>query len=118
MAARSRRDDVEITESSGSIYRDLKIPNGEERETKIRIAVALNMMLDRLGLTQKKIAARLGTDQPKVSALRKYKLDGFSVQRLMEFLTALDCDVEINIRPKRRARRTRPGTIQVKVHAA
>jgi predicted XRE-type DNA-binding protein len=39
-----------------------------------------------------------------VSALANYKLDGFSVERLMTFLTALDQDVEIVIRKKPRSR--------------
>jgi len=42
--------------------------------------------------------------QPKVSALANYKLDGFSVERLMTFLTTLDLDVEIIIRKKPRSR--------------
>jgi len=40
-----------------------------------------------------------------MSALRNYKLAGFSVERLMNLLTALDQDVEIVIRRKRQARR-------------
>jgi predicted XRE-type DNA-binding protein len=36
--------------------------------------------------------------QPKASALRNYKLAGFSLERLMTFLTALDRDVRIVIR--------------------
>ena len=54
-------------------------------------------------------AARLGVNQPKVSALRNYKLEGFSVERLMTLLTALDRDVEIVIR-KKRARAGRRGS--------
>jgi predicted XRE-type DNA-binding protein len=50
-------------------------------------------------------------NQPKVSALVNYRLDGFSVERLMTFLTALGRDVDITIRPKRLART--PGRIQV-----
>jgi len=42
-------------------------------------------------------------NQPKVSALSNYQLEGFSVERLMNFLTALDRDVDIVIR-------RRPGT--------
>ena len=42
----------------------------------------------------------LGVDQPKVSALIRGRLDGFSSDRLFRFLTALDRDVEIMIRPK------------------
>lgn len=43
--------------------------------------------------------------QPKVSALRNYKLAGFSVERLMNLLTALDQDVDIVIRQKPRSRK-------------
>jgi len=41
-----------------------------------------------------------------VSALRNYKLSGFSVERLMNLLTALDRDVEIVIRRRPRSRKT------------
>ena len=58
---------------------------------------------------------RIGLDgrltQPKVSALRNYKLAGFSVERLMNLLTALDQDVQIVIRRKPRSRKT--GRISV-----
>ena len=50
------------------------------------------------------MAEKPGVNQPKVSALACYKLDGFSVERLMIFLTALDRDVEIVIRKKARSR--------------
>jgi predicted XRE-type DNA-binding protein len=46
-------------------------------------------------------------NQPKVSALANYKLDGFSVERLMTFLTALDQGVEIVIKNKPRSRTAR-----------
>ena len=47
----------------------------------------------------------LGVTQPKVSALRHYKLTGFSVERSMNLLTALDQDIEIVIRKKPRSRK-------------
>ena len=61
-------------------------------------------MVARGRLTQAAAAARLGVSQPKVSALANYKLEGFSVERLMTFLTALDRDVEIVIKKKPRSR--------------
>jgi predicted XRE-type DNA-binding protein len=51
-------------------------------------------------LPQTKAARLLGISQPKISALSNYRLEGFSVERLMHFLTALDQDVEIVIRTK------------------
>lgn len=118
MAERKKHAETEIIESSGNVFRDAGLPDAEERQTKVRIAVVLNMLLDRLGMTQRKMASRMGTDQPKVSALRRYKLDGLSVERLMEFLTALDCDVDIRIKPKAGRRGTRAGRIHVRLDAA
>ena len=60
---------------------------------------------------QREIATLLGIPQPKVSALKNYRLDYLSVERLMEFLTALNQDVEIMIRP--RANRSESGHISV-----
>jgi len=48
----------------------------------------------------------LHINQPKISALSHYRLDGFSVERLMNFLTALDRDVEIIVRKKPASRRS------------
>ena len=62
-------------------------------------------MLQRRGLSQGKAAEQLGINQPKISALSKYRLEGFSVERLMRFLTLLHQDVEIVIRNKPRTRR-------------
>ena len=62
-------------------------------------------------LSQGKAAELLGVNQPKVSALSKYRLEGFSVERLMRFLTALNQDIEIIIRNKPRT--GRPGRVFV-----
>ncbi len=111
---------IEITASSGNVFRDLGISDAEELQTKVKIAVALNKILGRFhNWTQEQIAQRIGTEQPKVSALQRYNLDGFSVERLMGFLTALDYDIDINIRPRSAAaKKSHPGRIKVTVRAA
>jgi predicted XRE-type DNA-binding protein len=101
----------EIVRSSGNIFADLGFADAGERQTKVRLAMAINDVLDRRGLSQGKAAALLGINQPKVSALSKYRLEGFSVERLMRFLTSLNQDVEIIIRNRPRARR--PGRVFV-----
>jgi predicted XRE-type DNA-binding protein len=80
------------------------MPDAEERQTKLRLAHAINTVIGRRRLTQASAAKKLGVGQRKVSALANYKLDGFSVERLMGFLTSLDQDVEIVIRNKPRSR--------------
>ena len=87
------------------MFADLGYPDAEEWQTKLRLAHALNQVIARRRLTQAAAAELLGVNQPKVSALGNYKLEGFSVERLMTFLTALDRDVEIVIRKKPRSRR-------------
>ncbi|MDT3687377.1 MAG: helix-turn-helix transcriptional regulator [Pseudorhodoplanes sp.] len=94
----------EIARGSGNVFADLGFADADERQTKLRLAYALNTIMDAQRLTQAAAAAKLGLNQPKVSALRNYKLEGFSVERLMTLLTALDQDVEIVIRKKPRSR--------------
>jgi predicted XRE-type DNA-binding protein len=103
-ASVSRTKARDITRGSGNVFADLAFPDAEERQTKLRLAYALNEIMDAERLTQAQAAARLGLNQPKISALRNYKLDGFSVERLMTLLTALDQDVDIVIRKKPRSR--------------
>jgi predicted XRE-type DNA-binding protein len=103
-ASASKGEEREITRGSGNVFADLGFPDADERQTKLRLAYALNAIMDAQRLTQAAAATRLGLNQPKVSALRNYKLDGFSVERLMTLLNALDRDVEIVIRKKPRSR--------------
>lgn len=103
-----------VTPSSGNVFADLGFPDAAERKTKLQLAYAINQVLDRRRLPQVRAARQLRVNQPKVSALRNYKLEGFSVERLMHFLTALDQDVEITIRNKPRTRRSG----RIVVHAA
>jgi predicted XRE-type DNA-binding protein len=88
------------------MFADLEFPDAVERQAKLHLAYALNQVLDGRKLSQADAAKVLGVTQPKVSALRHYKLAGYSVERLMNLLTALDHDVEIVIRRKPRSRKS------------
>jgi predicted XRE-type DNA-binding protein len=97
-----RKTKSEVVPSSGNVFADLGVTNPEEKHTKVRLAVAINQIIHGRKLSQTAAARRLKINQPKVSALSNYQLDGFSVERLMNFVTALDRDVDIVIRPKSR----------------
>src|SRR5438132_857196 len=88
-----------ITPSSGNVFADLGLTNAAEKRTKVRLTVAINQVIEHRKLSQVSAARRLKVSQPKVSALANYQLEGFSVERLMNFLTALDRYAEILIRP-------------------
>ncbi len=103
--AQRRNEARPVTPSSGNVFADLGFSDAGERKTKLRLAFAINQILDERRLPQTKAARLLGINQPKISALANYRLDGFSVERLMDFLTALDQDIEIVIRSKPKSRR-------------
>jgi predicted XRE-type DNA-binding protein len=111
MGTPSAKRSEKIVRSSGNVFADLGFVDAGERQTKVRLAIAINEVLQRRGFSQGKAAEMLGINQPKVSALSKYRLEGFSVERLMRFLTSLNQDVEIIIRNRPRARR--PGRVFV-----
>ncbi len=93
--------EVNIERGSGNVFADLGLPDAAERQTKTRLALALNRIVKDRALKQVDAARILGVPQPKVSALVNYRLDGFSVEKLMEFIVALGRDVEIIVRPPR-----------------
>jgi len=109
--ARNAEQEDPVTRGSGNVFADLGFPDAAERQAKLRLAYALNQVLEARKLSQADAAKVLGITQPKVSALRHYKLAGFSVERLMNLLTAVDQDVEIVVRQKPRSRKT--GRISV-----
>ena len=94
-------DDIEVTESSGNVFADIGVSEPEEALAKADVAIRLCELIADRGLSQRRAAAILGIDQPKVSALMRGRLEGFSLGRLFRFLNALDSDVEIVIKPKR-----------------
>ena len=109
--AKRRGESATITRGSTNVFEDLGYTDAAERQAKLRLAYALNQVLEARNMAQADVAKVLGITQPKVSALRHYKLAGFSVERLMNLLTALDQDVEIVIRQKPRSRKS--GRISV-----
>lgn len=93
---------IPIHPSSGNVFADLGLPDADERLAKAQMAHQIIMIIESRKLTQKAAAQLLGLDQPKVSALMRGKLSGFSTDRLFRLLNKLDKDVEIIIRPKGR----------------
>ena len=92
----------QIEASSGNVFADLEVPDAGEALAKAELARRICVILTSRKLTQARAAAVLGIDQPKVSALMRGRLEGFSTDRLFRFLNALGQDVEIVIRPQHR----------------
>ena len=94
-----------FTASSGNVYRDLGFGDAEERMAKADVARRISALIAHEGLTQQQAAEVLGVDQPKISALVRGNLAGFSMDRLLRFALALGYDVHLTLR-----RHRPPGT--------
>lgn len=105
MATRNAERRETITRGTGNVFADLGFADAVERLAKLRLAYALNQLLPDRKFPQADAARVLGVTQPKLAALRRYKLAGFSVDRLMNLLTLLDQDVETVIPRKSCSRR-------------
>jgi predicted XRE-type DNA-binding protein len=103
--AKERRECI-IT-SSGNVFADLRLPDSAELDTKLKLGAAICNIVKRRPLSQADVAGLLGINQPKVSALLHFKLEGFSVERPIRFLVALDQDVDIVIKHRPHNRRAR-----------
>ena len=92
---------IKAEKSSGNIFADLDFPNSEQELLRARLTLQIYNLIKKRGLTQSEAGKIIGIKQPHVSTLMRNRSGNFSVGRLMEFLTALDQDIEITVRPKR-----------------
>jgi len=98
------KEEIEVYHGSGNVFADMGLPNPEERLAKAELAIKIHDIIKKRHLTQAQAAELLGIDQPKVSALMRGKLSGFSMERLFHFLNALGRDVQIVVKTKPRSR--------------
>ena len=108
------RKKVPVTVGTTNVFADLGYRNPAEALAKAQLASRIADALKAQALTQAEAAALLGVDQPKVSALLRGQLRGFSYERLLRFLTILGCDVRIVVTTTPKARRLKRGEILVK----
>jgi predicted XRE-type DNA-binding protein len=93
---------IRFEKSSGNVFADLGLPHPEQELLKAHLILQIYRLIKERGLTQAEAGKILGIQQPRVSALMRNRAGAFSVERLMDFLTALGQDVEITVRPARK----------------
>ena len=96
-----------VTRGSGNVFADLGLSQADERLAKAELARAIGKAIRERKLTQRQAAEVLGVDQPKVSHVLSGRLEGFSTERLLRFLTSLGSDVEIRVTRRRKRQRGR-----------
>jgi predicted XRE-type DNA-binding protein len=104
-----RADEAKVHVSSGNIFADLGLPDADDQLIRSNIAIELRRLIKERKLSQTAAAKKIGISQPDLSHILRGRLRGYSVERLMRMLTALDQDVEIRSKP--RSARNRPGRI-------
>ena len=107
---------IEVDEGTGNVFADLGLPDSEERLLKANIAAELFRLIKDRGLTQVKAAKLVGVSQPDLSHLLRGDFDDYSAERLMKMLTVFEQDIEIVMKPHRRAGKR--GRITFKAVAA
>lgn len=93
-------DGIEITEGSANVFADLGLPDADELLVKADMAIAITRRIEERGLTQADAARLLRTTQPRISDLRRGRLDRFSIDTLLRLLTRVGIDVELRFTPK------------------
>ena len=100
---------VRVEVSSNNIFADLGLPDAEAHFLKAQIVSEIYRLTKQRKLTQAQAGKRMGISQPEVSRMFKGNFREYSVDRLMEFLTVFDRDVEIVVKPHKRS--GKPGRI-------
>jgi predicted XRE-type DNA-binding protein len=93
-----------------NVLADLGFADAEDLSAKAALAFKLNELIAQRRLSQAAVAALTGMTQPKVSQVRRYKLQNISLERLLQALVSLDQCIDIVVKP---ARRTRAAGITV-----
>ena len=99
-----KKNKTKVEQSSGNVFRDLGFPNPEREQLKAQLMLQIYRLIRARGLTQAEAGKLLSIRQPHVSALMRGHSGAYSVERLMDFLTALGQNVKITVRPTRNSR--------------
>lgn len=106
MPSKGKIELIKVEKSSGNVFADLGLPEPEVMLRKADLASAIVRVLKVRGLNQPQAAQILRIDQPKVSALIRGRLMGFSLERLIGYLSTLDQHVEITVSASPRPQRS------------
>src|SRR5580704_10632664 len=99
-----RKSESRITHGSGNSFADLGFAPDKARELQVKAELTRQIYnrVKALGLTQVQAGQRLGIGQPDVSKLMNARFTGYSTDRLIALLNALEVDVDIVVRARRR----------------
>ena len=109
----ARKTKAAVERGSGNVFTDIGTPDAQGQLVKAELVSKIDDIIRRQKLTQAQSAKLLGLSQPDVSRLLRGQFRDFSLERLLRLLLALDRDVEIVVKPKRKSLR-RPARIRTR----
>jgi predicted XRE-type DNA-binding protein len=112
-----RLEDIQVTESSGNVFADLGLPNAEEALAKADLAIAINRLMEELGLTERQAATILGRGQSRLHNVRRGRLTGVSTDWLLHALNRFGLDIEISVKLKPQYRTHARTTVAARINA-
>ena len=86
--------------SSGNIFADLNIENPEEELAKAQLAHHVRRIIQKRQLTSAEAGQIFGTAPSQVADLIGGKVSAFTYEHLLHFLSALEYDVQIVVKPR------------------
>jgi predicted XRE-type DNA-binding protein len=101
----SQGKEDKVRRGGSNVFADLGLPDAENQLIKAQLVSRMMDIMKARKLTQTAVAQIIGISQPDVSNLIRGRFRGYSIDRLMGFLVALDQDVEIIVRRKPDSRR-------------
>jgi predicted XRE-type DNA-binding protein len=91
--------DMDIHITQGSIFDDVELNFPPDHRIKAELVDEIGRRMATDGLTQAKVAARMGIAQPDLSNILRGKFRGCTVDRLTGMLGRLGYGVDIILRP-------------------
>lgn len=92
-----------VRHGTANVFADLDYADADTHLLKARLVSRIHDIVLERKLSQTQAAKIMGIGQPDVSRMLRGQFRDFSVERLMRFLTAFGCKVDIVIRPRGRA---------------
>ncbi len=98
-------DDMELVHGSGNLFRDLGRPDPETKQLKAVLAAAISKVLKEDNISTRRAQEKTGINHSDFARVRGYRLDRFTVDRLIAMLEGLGQEVEVSVKihPRPRA---------------
>ena len=91
--------DCSVERGSGNVFADLDLPDADTHLLKAELVSRIDDIIRHRSITRAEAARAFGLPRPELSRLLCGEFRAYSLERLLHFLMALGCDIDIVIRP-------------------